>query len=286
MSYPKISVITPSFNQGKYLEQTILSIIGQGYPNLEYIIIDGGSNDQSIDIIKKYEEHLAYWVSEPDNGQSDAINKGIAMASGDIYSWLNSDDYYLPGTLLKVAEHLDINKEELLFGNCIRYFENDGTVSSSSVHDASRQDIIYHDFIFQPSSFWTKKTWEKIGGLRTDLNYTFDWLYFINCHKLGVKFKPTPEYLSVYRFHENHKTGSGGEQRAQEILSIYKQNLPNKEYNYILLYYNSKPKINKIRIILARYKLNSLRFICLKLLLPKLYFNPMRKFLGLISYMF
>src|SRR3990172_6693239 len=104
MNYPKISIVTPSFNQDQYLEETILSVINQNYPDLEYIIIDGGSTDNSIDIIKKYEKHLTFWVSEKDKGQCDAINKGLKKCTGDIFNWLNSDDHYFPGTLQKVAE--------------------------------------------------------------------------------------------------------------------------------------------------------------------------------------
>ena len=99
MNHPKISIITPSFNQGRYIEQTIRSVIEQDYPNLEYIIIDGGSTDETVDIIKKYQDRIAFWVSEADSGQSDAINKGFLKSSGEIINWLNSDDYMAPGTL-------------------------------------------------------------------------------------------------------------------------------------------------------------------------------------------
>src|SRR5512134_129792 len=108
---PKISIVTPSFNQGKYLERTIRSVIEQDYPNLEYIIIDGGSTDESVEIIRKYEKHLAYWVSEPDRGQSHAINKGFDRATGEIFGWLNSDDWYVPGALKAVAEAFAANPE-------------------------------------------------------------------------------------------------------------------------------------------------------------------------------
>ncbi len=104
IKYPKISIITPCFNAVNYIEQTILSIIEQNYDNLEYIIIDGGSTDGTVDIIRKYEDKLAYWISEPDQGQSDAINKGIAKATGDIFNWINADDYLEADALTRVAE--------------------------------------------------------------------------------------------------------------------------------------------------------------------------------------
>src|ERR1700741_4157141 len=99
MSLPTISIVTPSFNQGQFLEQTIDSILSQQYPGLQYIIIDGGSTDNSVEIIKKYEKHLHFWVSEPDKGQSHAINKGLNIATGEVFNWLCSDDYYTPGSL-------------------------------------------------------------------------------------------------------------------------------------------------------------------------------------------
>src|SRR5688500_13464995 len=104
MRLPKISVITSSYNQGKFIEETILSVIGQGYENLEYLVIDGGSTDESVDIIRKYEKQIHYWVSEKDRGQSEAINKGITRSTGEIFTWINSDDLLLPGALHKAAE--------------------------------------------------------------------------------------------------------------------------------------------------------------------------------------
>ena len=114
MKWPKISIITPSYNQGKYLEQTILSVISQNYPNYEYLIIDGKSTDNSVEIIKKHEKHLSFWVSEKDNGQSHALNKGFKLATGDIFCWINSDDFFYPGIFNKMASEF-LNNSDVFF---------------------------------------------------------------------------------------------------------------------------------------------------------------------------
>lgn len=221
---PKITVVTPSYNQAQFLEQTILSVIGQQYPNLEYIIMDGGSTDGSIDIIKKYQQHFAHWQSEKDNGQGAAINAGFARATGDILCWINSDDMYLPGTLLKIGLIFSkINKPTIVFGNCLHFHQlNPKTRGSDVVRGHELLDLELVDYIIQPSSFWNRSTWDKVGAINEKYNFVFDWDWFIRSQKAGVQFIPIQEYLSLYRIHEAHKSGSGSNRRTLELSDIYR----------------------------------------------------------------
>ncbi len=225
-TFPKISIVTPSFNQGKFIEETILSVIGQGYPNLEYIIIDGGSTDETVDIIKKYEKHLTYWISEKDNGQSHAINKGFSRASGEILGWLNSDDMYVPATFSFISGLIDVTETGVYFGNCIHFKESEGefTCHGSDVIKAHAEDKLVNSiYVIQPSSFWTKSTFQKVGPLREDLHYGFDWEWFIRAEISGINFHSVSKCLSMYRFHDSHKTGTGGTRRQEELSSIYEK---------------------------------------------------------------
>ena len=222
---PKISIVTPSFNQGQFLEQTILSVLGQNYPNLEYIIIDGGSSDNSVDVIKKYADKFAYWVSEPDNGQSHAINKGFQIATGDILCWLNSDDMFMPGILNYLAISMPLDQAIVLSGNCLHYSESqsDGVTSQGShiVQNFREFDLLNIDFLTQPSTFWTRKVWDSVGKLNENLHFVFDWEWFIRAKIAKVSFISVDKTLSLYRQHDAHKTGAGGELRQQEIIDLY-----------------------------------------------------------------
>jgi len=287
---PRITVVTPSFNQAPFLRDTIESILGQGYPDLEYIIMDGGSTDGSVEIIKEYERHLAYWCSAPDGGQSGAINAGFARSTGAILAWLNSDDYYLPGTLRTVAQNLDTSRPELFLGNCLHFNEGDPKIRGSDValrHQQLRLATV--DYIIQPSSFWTRCAWEQVGPLDSHFHYVFDWDWYIRAIQAGSEIKTTPRYLSGYRFHSSHKSGAGGEKRDREIRAIYAKYSPPH-----LLKLHDDFQTHAKRIAFVRKWTSNLRLsrlirvsILLKWFLPGLFWRvpekDLRDFLGLVS---
>lgn len=225
MNYPKISIVTPSYNQGQYLEDTILSVLGQGYPNLEYLIYDAGSTDNSVAIIKKYEKELTYWVSEKDKGQADAINKGFTKATGEILMWLNSDDMLMPNVLRFIAKQYIEKGDGIYFGNCIHFKENsNGNLSSSGSKVESSFNSIpleLADTIIQPSSFWSKKVWLQNGDLEDSFHFGFDWEWFLRAKNNTISFYSITKPISLYRIHEAHKTGIGGKKRQEELLKIY-----------------------------------------------------------------
>jgi glycosyltransferase involved in cell wall biosynthesis len=164
-NYPKISIIMPSYNQGIFIEKSILSILNQDYPNLELIIIDGGSIDNTIEIIKKYEDRIAYWASNKDNGQSDALNIGFSHAKGEIFGWLNSDDLYMPETFKLVVEAYDKNKElEIIYGDWLSIDENDKVIDLNHAFDFNVDHFKYESFhINAQSMFWKKKVHDNFG---------------------------------------------------------------------------------------------------------------------------
>ena len=220
MSEPRISIVIPSFNQGEFIAQTLASLIGQNYPNLELIVIDGGSTDQTAEIIAQYAHAIAHYVSEPDNGQGHAINKGFRMATGEILAWLNSDDLYLPCTLAKIARLMRGSAApQLVYGGSI-LFDHCGQFTQGRLpSEFDRERLTYFDYIEQASTFWTRRVWETVGELDESYHYALDWEWFLRASKI-CDFTPLREYLSLYRLHPTHKTGSGGARRQQEILRI------------------------------------------------------------------
>lgn len=214
-SWPKISIVTPSYNQGQFVEETILSVIDQNYPNLEYIIVDGGSTDNTVEIIKKYEKHISYWVSEPDQGQSHAINKGVEKCTGDVFNWLNSDDYYEPNAMLKVGEAFKDPHTYILSGRERRINamgQEVGLSDGTSIMD-SLSETIGKCHIDQPSTFFRLSILKSLLPFDDSFHYLMDgemWLRYLLC--LGQsQIKKTKDILVNFRYHSSSKTTSASE---------------------------------------------------------------------------
>lgn len=225
---PKISIVTPSFNQGQFIGQTIESVLSQGYPNLEYWVIDGGSTDETIDILKSYGKKIK-WLSEKDNGQTDALNKGFARCSGEIFAYLNSDDVYMPGALQTVgkffSEHPDaewltgeyeiINAEGeriqdfvTMYKRLLRHFP---TVAVQSIANG----------IAQPSTFWRASLAHKLGAFDASLRYCMDYEYWQRAFEV-TELSVIPEKLSQFRIHATSKGGAQFSKQFAEESQVLK----------------------------------------------------------------
>jgi glycosyltransferase involved in cell wall biosynthesis len=208
--FPRISVVTPSFNQGTYLERTICSVLEQNYPNLEYLIIDGGSTDESVEIIKRYERHLTYWVSEPDTGQSNAINKGFARTTGTILAWLNSDDRYLPGTLGAVAAAAAAHPDAHVFVGTGELVNPDGTrnprVPPPQITLETMFGWIHGSDFQQPACFFRDIVWRALRPIDEGTHIAFDVDLWFRMLTRGFVFKTLPGVFAEGTFHSNAKT--------------------------------------------------------------------------------
>lgn len=209
--YPKISIVTPSYNQAQFLERTILSVLNQNYPNLEYIIIDGGSTDGSVEIIKKYENYLAYWICEKDKGQADAINKGFKKSTGEILAWLNSDDTYLPDALQSVADFFKQHPNtDMLYGRCYMMDQDDEIFQEAKAMPFNLLDYIYGLFtIPQQTTFWRKDIFFKAGMLNTENHTCMDGELWINFAKNKANITFVNRFLANFRLHYESISGSG-----------------------------------------------------------------------------
>jgi glycosyltransferase involved in cell wall biosynthesis len=265
----KISIVTPSYNQGEFLEKTIRSVLLQGYPNLEYIIMDGGSNDESVKIIQKYAPWLSYWVSQSDGGQSDAINAGFSRANGEILGWLNSDDYYLPKALYTVSSYPWKPHVGAIVG-----IGHSVDIQENIVNTPPFKELTFTAFLdwmkssnfMQPSCFFTKSAWLDCGPLDSSLNYCMDVKLWLDISQ-KYSFEKIDRVLSHSLAHNRGKTKSQGEySRAETILLIQKyggEHIAKREIYQLmddLVYYRSivhkirdLPLIKQIGLPIFRY---------------------------------
>jgi len=221
--FPKISVVTPSFNQAAYLEKCIKSVLAQNYPNLEYIVMDGGSTDGSVDIIKRYEPYITYWQSQPDAGQAAAIGEGFQRSTGTLLSWINSDDFLCKGALFRVAEAYQKNSSAgLFYGNS---FWVDQTANLRKFFLACpmtyRQWLYQSSTVFQGSVFFTENAYKNVGGIDVQLAYAMEYELFL---KIAKNFQTiyVPHFLACFRDQPDSK--------GNNI-----RNIGEEEYNHILL---------------------------------------------------
>ena len=225
MAWPRISIITPTFNRAEFLEQAIRSALLQGYPNLQYIVIDGGSTDGSIEIIKKYEPWIDYWVSEKDRGQSHAINKGMEKADGELLSWINSDDLYQPNALKAVAEEYLVDSSAgLIFGDA-RYLDQQGNLGGSpNLPTQLDYDSLIRSWgpvwIFQPASFFSSQAWERCGHLDESLELCMDTDLFLKIAKAGFTIRRVEPVLAHAIYHPSAKTTAMREYQAVEHVLV------------------------------------------------------------------
>jgi glycosyltransferase involved in cell wall biosynthesis len=223
MDYPFISLVTPSFNQGQFLEQTIDSVLSQNYPNLEYFVVDGGSTDNSKKIIEKYANHLTWWVSEKDNGQSHAINKGLKRATGDIINWINSDDYYEPNALFTVAEKFRETGASMISFRANVFGLQNRVSRGTDIFEGNLAKTMAYTRIDQPETFFSKPAFEKMGLLNEGLHFCMDkeWflrylLYFGQDNAIN-----SDEIILNFRYHDDSKSVSQNEGFEKESDEIY-----------------------------------------------------------------
>ena len=218
--YPLVTIVTPSYNQADYLEQTLLSVLGQGYPNLEYLVVDGGSTDGSVEIIEKYQDQLAWWVSETDEGQADAINKGFLRATGKYIAWLNSDDVYLPGTIARAVETLESHPDAgLVYANLLSINARGEHVNTIRYRPFALEDLLAFFIIGQPTVFMRHEVLEEAGHLSKDYNYLLDHHLWLRMAAIsGMRYVPEP--WAAARYHPTAKNMAQAEHFGREAFKI------------------------------------------------------------------
>lgn len=223
--WPRISIVTPSYNQGQFIEETIRSVLLQGYANLEYIIIDGGSTDNSVEIIRKYEQWISYWISEPDSGQADAINKGWKQSNGETLAWINSDDFYVMDAFATVAGAMQCNPDvAFIYGGCDIVNEEGKFIRRYIEWDYDLIDLIrnWASLIPQPSTFVRREQLFAVGMLDTTFSLAMDYDLWLRLSS-GYSAVRIPQILSIWRYYTESKTQKFRRLTREETVRAYQK---------------------------------------------------------------
>jgi len=231
---PKISLITPSFKQGIFIEKTITSVLDQRYSNLEYFIQDGGSPDETVSILEKFEGKISGWVSEKDTGQSQAINRGFARTEGEIMAWLNSDDLLLPGALNTVADYFVRHPEvDVVYGDRLLIDRNGMEIGRWIMPGHDSVVLSWADYIPQETLFWRRHIWDKAGGqVDESFRFAMDWDLLIRFRDAGAKFAHIPLFLGAFRVHEHQKTSANINDIGQQEMNRIREKILGRVPDY------------------------------------------------------
>jgi glycosyltransferase involved in cell wall biosynthesis len=205
---PVISIVTPSFQQGRFLARTLQSVISQGYPALEYVVRDGGSTDETVEVLERFDASLTYWQSKPDDGQADAINRAFERTSGEIMAWINSDDILLPGALAYVARYFDEHPDvDVVYGHRVMIDEFDRKIGEWILPPHDDKTLTFADYVPQETLFWRRRIWEAAGGfVDPALSFAVDWDLLLRFREAGGKIVRLPRFLGAFRVHADQKT--------------------------------------------------------------------------------
>lgn len=250
-SIPKISIVVPSFNQGRFIAATLKSIVDQNYPNLQLIVVDGGSQDETVEVIKQYASHIDWWVSEPDSGQTEAINKGFTRSNGEIMAWINSDDLAAPGSLFRVADWFVAHPEtDVVYGDRLLIDENGGEVSRWILPPHSRRVLDWADFIPQETLYWRRSAWNLVGArLDESFRFAMDWDFLLRLSSKQVNFEHLPFFLGMFRVHQNQKTSSQMTSVGQQEMQMLRRRSLGYTPTRWQLIFNTVPFLLRTRLL-------------------------------------
>jgi glycosyltransferase involved in cell wall biosynthesis len=230
VSRPLVSIVTPSYNQARWLEETIDSVLAQDYPHIEYVIVEGGSTDESSEIVRRYEDRIAWWTSRPKTSQAEALNYGLSRANGDLLTWINSDDTLLPGAVSALVAEFERDPELVLaYGDAVYTDEESRRAGALPARpwDVPLMLRTFECHVVQPASMFTKAGWDAVGPLREDRSWFFDFEFFLNLSRVG-KAKQVHEPLATYRIHPTSKSVGSPLRRAADLERLAEE-LPRSE---------------------------------------------------------